>query len=57
MSDAHLNLGKLYHDAGEFKKSEARYRDAVKYAPDDAAPYFNLGVLLDDMKQPREAAE
>ena len=57
MSDAHLNLGTLYHDAGEFKKSEARYRDAVKYAPDDAAPYFNLGVLLDDMKQPREAAE
>ncbi|HEX9786900.1 MAG TPA: tetratricopeptide repeat protein, partial [Candidatus Binatia bacterium] len=31
-------------------------RAAVQYAPGDAAPYFNLGVLLEDLKQPREAA-
>lgn len=56
MSDAHLNLGKLYHDAGMLKKCEPHYRAAVKHAPNDAAPYFNLGVLLEDLKQPREAA-
>jgi tetratricopeptide (TPR) repeat protein len=56
MSDAHLNLGKLYHDAGMFKKSEPHYRAAVENAPNDAAPYFNLGVLLEDLKQPHEAA-
>ncbi|MGH7797387.1 MAG: tetratricopeptide repeat protein [Candidatus Binatia bacterium] len=55
MSDAHLNLGKLYHEAGMLKKSEPHYRAAVEHAPGDAAPYFNLGVLLEDMKQPREA--
>ena len=56
MSDAHLNLGKLYHDAGMLKECEPHYRAAVQYAPGDAAPYFNLGVLLEDLKQPREAA-
>lgn len=55
MSEAHLNLGRLYHEAGRFKESEAHYRAALQYAPDDAAPYFNLGVLLEDLKRPREA--
>ncbi len=55
MSEAHLNLGRLYHEAGRFKESEAHYRAALKYAPDEAAPYFNLGVLLEDLKRPREA--
>jgi tetratricopeptide (TPR) repeat protein len=56
LSDAHLNLGKLYHDAGMLQQSELHYRAAMKCAPDDAAPYFNFGVLLEDLKQPREAA-
>jgi len=55
LSDAHLNLGKLYHDADMLKKCEAHYRAAIKHAPDDAAPYYNLGVLLEDLKRPREA--
>jgi tetratricopeptide (TPR) repeat protein len=49
-------LGKLYHDAGMLGKSEAHYRTAVECAPNDATPYFNLGVLLEDLKRPREAA-
>jgi len=57
LSDAHLNLGKLYHDAGMLEKCEPHYRAALKYAPDAAAPYFNLGVLFEDLKQPREAAK
>ena len=55
MSDAHLNLGKLYHEAGMLKKCEAHYRAAMGSAPDDAAPHFNLGVLLEDLNRPREA--
>jgi len=55
MSDAHMNLGKLYHDAGMLKKCESHYQAAVKHAPDEAAPYYNLGVLLEDLKRPREA--
>lgn len=56
MSDAHLNLGRLYHEAGMLEKSEAHYRAALKYAPHEAAPHFNLGVLLEDLKRPQEAA-
>ena len=55
MSDAHLNLGKLYHDAGMLKKSEPHYHAAIQHAAGDAAPYYNLGVLLEDLKRPREA--
>ena len=55
MSDAHLNLGKLYHEAGMLKKSEAHYRAAMAHAPKNPKPDFNLGVLLEDLAQPREA--
>ena len=56
MSNAHINLGKLYHDAGMLEESEQHYRAAVEHAPESAEPYFNLGVLLEDLKHPRQAA-
>jgi tetratricopeptide (TPR) repeat protein len=55
MAAAHLNLGKLYHDAKEITKAEAHYQAAIASAPDDAAPLFNLGVLMEDIKQPQRA--
>jgi tetratricopeptide (TPR) repeat protein len=51
MADAHLNLGRLYHDLGELKKAEAHYRAAAESAPTDPAPRFNLGVLLEDARR------
>ncbi len=53
--DAHLNLGRLFHESGELGKAEAHYRDAVRCAPNDATCHFNLGVLLEDRGRPDEA--
>ncbi|HSE87282.1 MAG TPA: tetratricopeptide repeat protein [Candidatus Binatia bacterium] len=55
MAAAQLNLGKLYHDAGELQKAEAHYRAAAESDPEDPAPHFNLGVLMEDFKRPQEA--
>lgn len=55
MADAHLNLGKLYHDGADLKKAESHYRAAAENALHDAAPHFNLGVLLEDVKRPQDA--
>lgn len=55
LSDAHVNLGRLYHEAREFGPAEAHYRAALERAPDDPIPCFNLGVLLDDLKRSDEA--
>jgi tetratricopeptide (TPR) repeat protein len=55
MSNAHLNLGKLYHDRNELKKAEAHYRAAGASTPGDPAPRFNLGVLMEDLKRPLAA--
>jgi tetratricopeptide (TPR) repeat protein len=55
MADAHLNLGRLYHDAREWEKAEAHYRSAAEHDPHDPTPHFNLGVLLEDLKRRREA--
>jgi tetratricopeptide (TPR) repeat protein len=55
MAAAHLNLGKLHHDAGEVQKAEAHYRAAAESDPEDPAPHFNLGVLMEDFKRPQEA--
>jgi tetratricopeptide (TPR) repeat protein len=38
MAAAHLNLGKLYHDAGELEKAEAHYRAAGASDPRTGAP-------------------
>lgn len=55
MPSAHLNLGRLYHDAKELKQAEAHYRAAGASAPQDPAPRFNLGVLMEDLHQPLAA--
>lgn len=54
-ADAHLNLGRLDHDAGELGAAEARYRKALQCAPEDATAHFNLAVLLEDRNRPEEA--
>jgi tetratricopeptide (TPR) repeat protein len=55
LADAHLNLGRLYHEAGELGKAEAHYRTAARCAPEDAICHFNLGVLLEDRGHPDDA--
>lgn len=55
MADAHVNLGRLYHQAQEHAKAEAHYRAAAQYAPGEGIAWFNLGVLFEDMRRPHEA--
>ncbi len=55
MADAHVNLGRLYHQALDYAKAEAHYRAAAQYAPGEAIAWFNLGVLFEDMRRPHEA--
>lgn len=57
LSDAHVNLGRLYHEAKDPAKAEAHYRAATKQVPDDPIPHFNLGVLLEDLGRPDEAVQ
>jgi tetratricopeptide (TPR) repeat protein len=52
---AHINLGRLYHEACEFEPAEAHYREAITQAPRGALAHFNLGVLLEDRGRAEEA--
>ena len=51
--DAHINLGRLLHEAGRLAKAERVYRDAIKACGNDPVLLYNLGVLLDDMDRKR----
>jgi tetratricopeptide (TPR) repeat protein len=53
--DAHINLGRLLHEAGRFAKAEHVYREAVKTCGSDPLLLYNLGVLLDDMDRKADA--
>jgi predicted Zn-dependent protease len=55
--DAHINLGRLLHEAGRFEKAEQVYRDGVKACGSDPVLLYNLGVLLDDMDRAPEAMD
>jgi tetratricopeptide (TPR) repeat protein len=54
-ADAHVNLGRVLHVAGERGRAEPHYRQAVKLDPDDPTPHFNLGVLFEEVGRKEEA--
>jgi tetratricopeptide (TPR) repeat protein len=56
-ADAHINLGRLDHEAGDLSAAEAHYRAALVARPSDATARFNLGVVLDDAGQVDAAIE
>jgi tetratricopeptide (TPR) repeat protein len=57
LADAHVNLGRLRHEAGDAAEAEAHYRQAIAVRPDDATAAFNLGVALEDLRRDSEAIE
>jgi len=60
---AHLNLGNAYAEHGQYDKAGEAYRDAVRLAPDNVAPYSDLASDLlalqhfDDARQMIEQAQ
>jgi len=54
-ADAHLNLGRLLHEAGDLAGAERGYRRALDLQPEEATAAFNLGVVLEDLDRDQEA--
>ena len=55
--DAHLNRGRLLHEAGRLADAERAYTDALGACGAEPLLLFNLGVLLEDMGQKDAAVE
>jgi len=53
--DAHINLGRLLHEAGRHATAEKVYREALRRGARDPLLNYNLGVLLEDMGRPDDA--
>jgi tetratricopeptide (TPR) repeat protein len=54
-ADAHTNLGRLLHEAGELEAAEAHYRQAIAAGAEGLTATFNLGVVLGDLGRAEEA--
>ncbi len=52
---AHLNLGRLLHEAGDAAGAEVHYRRALEARPGDPTALFDLGVALQDQQRWDEA--
>lgn len=55
--DAHVNLGRILHEMGEFSAAEKHYREALEVDPGDPTSAYNLGVVLEDLGRAEEAVE
>ncbi len=55
--EAHLNLGRLVHEAGDALAAAEHYRRALKAAPESAIAAFNLGVALEDLGEEATAID
>ena len=53
--NAHINLGRLLHEADRLEEAETLYRRALAACGDDALLWYNLGVLLADGNRKHEA--
>lgn len=54
-ADAHVNLGRLLHEAGELVEAETHYRLTLQARPEDATAAFNLAVAIEDQGRYDEA--
>ncbi|MBI2963953.1 MAG: tetratricopeptide repeat protein [Deltaproteobacteria bacterium] len=54
-ADAHTNLGRQLHEAGDLEAAEAHYRRALAARADDPTALFNLAVVLEDRGRAEEA--
>ena len=56
-ADAHVNLGRLLHEARQPSLAEAHYRLALAARANHTTAWFNLGVSLEDLDRDDEAIE
>lgn len=54
---AHINLGTLHYNRGDFAKAEQFYRQAINADPRYALAYFDLGNVLDETGRLTEAIQ
>jgi len=54
-SDAHVNLGRLLQESGEYETAEDHYHRALAAEPDNVLAAFNLGTLLEDLGRIQDA--
>ena len=47
-AEAHLNLGRLFHEQGSLAAAEDQYRLALEHCPSSAYAHLNLGVARED---------
>ncbi|MGZ8203922.1 MAG: tetratricopeptide repeat protein [Burkholderiales bacterium] len=55
--DAYVNLGRLLHERGRLQEAHAVYGAGLDHCGADATLLFNLGVLQEDLDQPKQAAD
>ena len=54
--EAHLNLGRIAHEAGKLLEAESHYRQALTADPESSKAAYNLGVVLEDRGRRSEAS-
>ena len=56
-AEAHINLGRLLHEAGRLEDALGHYRVALQAHPDDSTAAFDLAIALEDVGRTHEAIE
>ena len=54
---ARINIGRLYHRAGQYEEAEEQYRLALTVSPRNVTAAYNLGVVLEDQAKYEQALD
>ncbi len=56
-AEAHINLGRLLHEAGRLEDALGHYRLALQANPDDSTAAFDLAIALEDVGRINDAID
>jgi len=56
-AECHFNIASAYNDKGDYENAIKHYKDSLRYDPNNAETFVNLGTIYEIQKKLTESLE